>query len=134
MGACTSSVKRRHKEHRQLHKQAALKNAIVLDNKQLSPLPLTVFSSQPPHSDHQISPRIETNSLIQLYSTNTNNNNSNISPCMSSSSHIPPRIPVTKSRLPIHQSQSSATGLIKPRNIPVLVGTTNPTSNILVLL
>jgi hypothetical protein len=46
-------------------------------------------------------------------------------------SNIPPRIPVTKSRLPVHQPQSSSTGSIRPKIVPPTVGTTNPLGNIL---
>jgi hypothetical protein len=143
MGTCTSSAKRQQKQHQQLHKRLILENSIVLNNKQLSSLPFTVLPNQQLHSsltnfDIQASPLIEpnfhqtdTSSLIQLYSSNiNNNNNSNINNWMSSSSssasHIPPRIPVTKSRLPIHPS----TGSIRPTNVPSTVGTTNLTGNI----
>jgi hypothetical protein len=146
MGTCASSIKNRQTQRRQLHKRTALNNPLVLDNKQLSPLPITVLPNPRPHSlsnnfDLQSSSLTEpifyqtdTSSLIQLYSSNTNNNNSNINNSMSSSSstsHVPPPIPVTKSRLPIHQPQSSSTGSIRPKNVPTTVGTTNPTGNIL---
>jgi len=146
MGTCTSSVKYQEKQHRQLHKRSSINNSIVLNNKQVSPVSITVLPNQRPQSlltnfDVQSSPLTEpilyqtdTSSLIQLYSSNTNNNNSNTNHWMSSSSstpsNIPPRIPVTKSRLPVHQPQSSSTGSIRPKIVPPAVGTTNPLSNI----
>jgi hypothetical protein len=138
MGACTSRQKQ--------HKRLALNNSTVIDNKQLSPLLTTVLPNQRPQSlltgfdvqsslvTEPIVHQTESSSLIQLYSSNTNNNNnnSNINNWMSSSSstsNISPRIPVTKSRLPVHQSQSSSTTSIRPTNASTKVGTTNPLGN-----
>lgn len=135
MGICTSSVKRRQKQYRQRHKRSELKNSTVFDNKKPSPAPYTVLRNQRPHSlltslnvqssslIEPIVPRTETSSLIQFCSPNTNNSMSS-----SSTSHVPPRIPVPKSRLPIHQPQSS--GSIRPKYIPATIGITNPTGNI----
>ncbi len=131
MGTCTSSIKHRQKQHRRRNKQRELKPAIVYDNKNLSPVPYTVLRNQRPHSlltnlniqaSNLIEPtisRTETRSLIQLCSPNTNNSMSN----------VPPRIPVPKSRLPIHQSQSSSSGSIRPKQIPSAMSITNPTGN-----
>lgn len=124
MGNCTSSDKRRQRDY----KRVSIENAIVFGNKQLSPVPLTIHTNQRPHSlltdsGLQTSFVTDSNSLIQLYSSNLNNNNNNTTTivCMSSSnSNLKPRIPVSKSRLPVHQSQS---------NRPTAsIGTTNPTS------
>ncbi len=144
MGTCTSSIKRRQKQYRERYKRPIPENSTVRNNKQLLTVPFTILPNQHPHSSltnfsvvsspltelnfHQS----ETGSLIQLYSTNTNNNNSNINNSMSSStSHVPPRIPVPKSRLPIHQSSSTSTGSIRPGNIPPTVGITNRTGKTL---
>lgn len=137
MGNCTSARKRRQKEY----KRAAFQNAIVLDNKQLSPLPLTILSNQRPHSlltnsDLQTSTVTDSNSLIQLYSTNTNNNNNNpsaqtwmSSSSSSANSHKQPRLPVTRSRLPVRLA-STRSNRTNP-SPPTSLGTTNPPSNIL---
>ena len=148
MGTCTSSIKHRQKRHRQLHKQTILENAAVLENKQLSSLPSTVLpnpylqQTSLTNSEVHSSSFIEPTSLIQLYTSNTNNNNNNncninnnsMSSSSSSPSKVPlppPRVPLTKSRLPVHQpsASSSRTGSTKPKNIPVTIGTTNPPGN-----
>jgi hypothetical protein len=88
----------------------------------------------------------DTNSLIQLYSSNTNNNNNNnnnnnstIINWMSSSSstvtHVPPRIPGPKTRLPVyHPSQSqqetgTTTVTIRPKSVTSTVIPNNQTGN-----
>jgi hypothetical protein len=136
MGTCASSVKRRQKQHRERHKRRELKSATVYDNKHLSPVPFTVLRNQRPQSLltnlniqsssllEPIVPRTEPSSLIQLCSPNTNTSMSS-----SSTTHVSPRIPVPKSRLPIHQPQSSLSGPIRPKYIPPAIGTTNPTGN-----
>ena len=128
MGTCTSSIKRRQKQHRQRNKRRELQTTIVYDNKHLSPVPFTVLRNQRPRSlltnlniqaSALVEPTVsrpETRSLIQLCSSNTNNSMSN----------VPPRIPVPKSRLPIHQSQSSSSGSIRPKQIPSAM---SPTGN-----
>lgn len=149
MGACTS---RQKEKHRQLYKRSVSNTSVVIDNKQLTSLETntipTVKPNQRPQSlittfDIQSQPFIEpiicqknSSSLIQFYTSNTNNNNNSniINPMSASSSsssttHIPPRVPVIKSRLPVHQSQSSSTGSIRPKNVPTTIGTTNPPSN-----
>jgi hypothetical protein len=153
MGTCTSTIKRQSKRHRRLHKRTASKNSIILDNKQLPPLPITIVPNEPtqrPYSlvtnfDTQfpcltepIFHKTDTNSLIQLYSPNTNNNNNNpniINSMASSSStpSVPPRIPVPKTRLPVHQSQTSSTGSIRPKSMTTTIRPTNPTGNIFLL-
>jgi len=147
MGACTSASRHRTKQHRQLHKQITAKKSLVLDNKQTLSLPLTTlptqqsqrprslltnFDTQSPTSlTEHIVYQTNTNSLIQLYSSNMSNNNSNrhswISTLSSSASHAQPPISVPKIRSPIHQVQSS-TG---SKNVPTTVDTTNQTGNIL---
>jgi len=120
MGNCASSSKRRQKDY----KRTSLENAIVLDNKQLSPIPLTIHTNQRPYSlltdsDQQTAVITDSNSLIQFYYSSNFDTT-----CMSSSnSNLKPRIPVSKSRLPVHQSQSN-----KPTTS---IGTTNRTSNCL---
>jgi hypothetical protein len=148
MGTCTSTTRHQRKQH----KRTESKNSIILDNKQPSSLPLTVDPNQQiqrPHSlltnfDAQfhsltdpIFHKTDTNSLIQLYSPNTNNNNSNIINSMSSSSsasNVPPRIAVPKTRLPVHQSQSSSTSSIRPNITTTAVRPATQIGNILLRL
>ena len=120
MGTCTSSIKRRYKQHQQLHKRTELKNSIVLNNQQF-----TVIQDQRPHSlltnfEIQSSPPIDpnsqqadTNSLIQVYFPPHKNNWMS----SSSNSHTLPRIPLPKSRLPVHQTQSTSAGFIRPKHV-----------------
>ena len=150
MGTCTSTIKRQSKHHRRLHKRTASKNSIILDNKQLPPLPITIVSNEPtqrpyslvtnfdtqfPCSTEPIFHKTDTNSLIHLYSSNTNNNPNIINSMASSSStpHVPPRIPVPKTRLPVHQSQTSSTGSIRPKSMTATIRPPNPTGNIVLL-
>lgn len=129
MGACTSTEECREK-HRQLHKRTDLPKSIVIDNKQLSPIPLTVLRNQRPYSlatdldlqsssiEESFHDQTTTNSLIQLYSLKNENNRS------MSSSNIPPRIPVSKSR--------TSTQPIRPqrfRHPPPTLGISSSTGN-----
>lgn len=136
MGACTST------EERQLHKRANRQQSLVLDNKHLSPIPLTIVRNQRPHSlstnlDFQSSPNEQpvfdqtnnNNSLIQLYSLKPENNHHQQQ--MSSSSNGPPRIPVSKSRLPTHQLRPSITRSLRPKHpsSTTTLGITSPTGS-----
>jgi len=159
MGTCTSTARHRQKQQHQQHNQTISKNSISLDIKPpppLPPLPLTAFPKHQlkhPHSLYTdfdiLSPSLtkpifhqtDTNSLIQLYSSNTNNNNnnnnnSNIINWMSSSSsstvtHIPPRIPVPKTRLPAyHSSQSQQTTVnLRSKDVTSTIIPNNQTGN-----
>lgn len=130
MGACTSTEERRQK-NRQLHKRTDLQKSIVIDNKQLSPIPLTVLRNQRPHSlstdldlqsssiEEPLLDQTTTNSLIQLYSLKSESNHP------MSSSHIPPRIPGSKSRVPTHPIRPQ-----RPRHPPpTTLGITSPTGS-----
>lgn len=158
MGTCTSNARHRQKQqHQQQHNRTETKNFIDLDIKPpppLPPLPLNAFPKQKfqhpdslytdfdilsPSLSKAIFHQTDTNSLIQLYSSNTNNNNnndSNIINWMSSSStsvtHIPPRIPVPKTRLPVyHPSQTQQTTVIlRPKDVTSTVVQNNQTGNI----
>jgi hypothetical protein len=161
MGTCTSTARHRQKRQQQRNRTAT-KNSTVLDIKPpppLPPLPLTVFPNhqhQHPHplfTDFDILStsvtkpvfhQTDTNSLIQLYSSNTNHNNNNnnnnsyITSWMSSSSsitHVPPRIPVPKTRLPTyHPPQLQQTTVtLRPNNMTSIVIPNNQTGNIKVL-
>lgn len=138
MGSCTS----RQKQRRQLHKRSVSNTSINLDNKQITSLPnqhrqslITTFDVQSSPVINPIIYQADSSSLIQFYTSNTNNNNNSnwMSSSSSSTSNLPPRIPVVKSRLPVHQSQSSSssstTGSIRSRNVPTTIGTTSPPSN-----
>ena len=97
-----------------------------------------IFSSSSSSTRH-IFHQTDTNSLIQLYSSNTNNNNNNnnnstiinwmSSSTTSSVTHIPPRIPVPKTRLPVYQpSQSQQTTVtIRPKSVTSAVLVNNQT-------
>jgi hypothetical protein len=133
MGNCTSTTKRRKKQ--QPHNRVASNSSIALDIKQpppLPPLPLSAFPNhqypQPYSIVNQFSPlpspplslsvkpvfhRTDTNSLIQLYSSPTDNYDNNHSSSrmihwMSSSTSIPAnpplRIPILKTRLPAYHT------------------------------
>ena len=150
MGTCTSTARRRQKQ--QQHNQTVLKNSIVLGIKPpppLPPLPSTAFPNRQTQQRHPLfididllSPQLtksifhqtDTNSLIQLYSSNRNNNNNNSNTLnwMSSSSsvtHVPPRIPVPKSRLPVHHSSQQPPSIvsIRPKNVTSIVIPNNQT-------
>ncbi|CAF2097578.1 unnamed protein product [Rotaria magnacalcarata] len=141
MGTCTSTTRHRQKDHQQLHRRIPVKNSFTLDNKQISPLPLNLFpNNHQPQRSHPLIPNfdvqssslkdpifypINSNSLIQLYLPNTNN--SDRSSWMSSSSfvsHVPTRIPVSRTRLSTRQTQSS-TAHLPSKNATTTVGTTN---------
>lgn len=118
MGACTSTGRRR----RHQHNRRASTNSTVLEHKPLPAFPSTRLVDQSfPHrqshsnefarplsvsSNQSIFHQTPTNSLIQFYSTNLNNNNNShpfncpMSSSSSSSSRLPPRIPVPSTRLP----------------------------------
>ncbi len=159
MGTCTSTARHRQKQQHQQHNRTVSKNPISLDIKSpppLPPLPLTAFPKHQlkhPHSLYAdfdiLSPSLtkaifhqtDTNSLIQLYSSNTNNNNnnnnnSNIINWMSSSSssavtHVPPRIPVPKTRVPVyHSSQSQqATVIVRSKDVTSTIIPNNQKGN-----
>jgi hypothetical protein len=160
MGTCTSTARRRQKQ--QQHNRTASRNSIVFDIKPpppLPPLPLAVFPNRHRQHTHSlftdfdvlslsltkpIFHQTDTNSLIQLYSSNTNHNNNNnnnnsyITSWMSSSSsvtHVPPRIPVPKTRLPTyHPPQLQQTTVtLRPNNMTSIVIPNNQTGNIKVL-
>ncbi len=157
MGTCTSTARHRQKQQ-QRYNRTSSKNSIDLDIKTpppLPPLPLTAFPKQQlqhPHSlytdfdilssslTNPIFHQTDTNSLIQLYSSNTNNNNNNnnnlniihwmaSSSSSSSITHIPPRIPVPKTRLPVYQSTQSqqTTVTIRPKSVTTNVIPNNHT-------
>lgn len=143
MGACTSTEERR--QNRQLHKRIDREKSLVLDNKHLSPIRLTIFRNQRPHSlatdlDLQSSsieePRCDptsNNSLIQLYSLKTENNHHQ--PMSSPSSQAPPRIPVSKSRLSTHQLRPTVPRSLRPKQPPPsTLGLTSPTGSHWILL
>lgn len=124
MGACTSAARHRKKHHRQLHKRTAGKSSPNLDKKQVSFPPFTVLpkaQSPRPQSlftnfDALASPlnepvlyKTDTNSLIQLYSTQMSHNynpnrNSWVAPSAYSTIQHQSRIPVSTNRLPAYQS------------------------------
>lgn len=139
MGTCTSTTAR-HRQKQHNRNVGITKNSINFDTRTpppLPPLPSNAFSqqSQSIYTDFDILSSVtrpifhqtDTNSLIQLYSSNTNynrnnNNNSNTNYMSSSTStvtHIPPRIPVPKTRLPVSQIQQPAAVHLRPKsNIP----------------
>ncbi|CAF3425567.1 unnamed protein product [Rotaria socialis] len=165
MGTCTSTV--RHCQKQQQHNRATSKNTIVLGLKSpppLPPLPTISFPNQQRQHSHYLSKdfdivsssltkpifhQADTNSLIHLYSCNTNinnnnnnnnNNYSNSNSCsiidwMSSSAstvrQAPPRIPVPKTRLPVHYLPSSqqANVIVQSRNVASTVTSTNETGS-----
>ncbi|CAF1580420.1 unnamed protein product [Rotaria sp. Silwood1] len=148
MGSCTSTTKRRQKDHQQLHKRIELKNSVALDNKDIASLQSPPFlnqQSQRPHSllsniNVQSSPlqesichSINTNSLIQLYTPNMNNNNNynrhSWIPSSSVTSHNPTRIPISKNRLSLHQPQSSSISSVQFRNVTATFTTPNQTGS-----
>jgi hypothetical protein len=161
MGTCTSAARHRQKQqHHQQHNRTVSKNPVGLDIKPpppLPPLPITAFPKQKVqypqslYTDFDILSSFltkpifhptDTNSLIQLYSSNTNNNNNNnnnnstiinwMSSSTSSVTHIPPRIPVPKTRLPVYQSSQSqqTTVNIRPKSEASTVLSNNQTGNI----
>ncbi|CAF3960343.1 unnamed protein product [Rotaria sordida] len=159
MGTCTSTARHRQKQRPQEYNRAASKNSIVLDLKSpppLSSLPLNIVPNHQYQHSYCLSTdfdllsstkpffhQTDTNSLIQLYSSNTNsnnnnnnnNNNSNIISRMSSASsvpQVPPRIPVPKTRLPAyHPPQSQQTTItIRPKNVTSTAISTNQTGSI----
>jgi len=123
MGTCTSTARHRQKQHNRNIGQT--KNSTKFVNQTpppLPPLPSIAFpkQSQSLYSDFDLLSSLkktpifhqtDTNSLIQLYSSNTNynnNNNNNNNHYMSSTTsstvaHMPPRIPVPKTRVPVYQ-------------------------------
>ncbi|CAF2400429.1 unnamed protein product [Rotaria sp. Silwood2] len=165
MGTCTSTAIHRQKQRPQEHNRTALKNSIVLGVKSPPPLPSLPLAVFPNHQYQQsyclstdfdtllsssttkpIFHQTDTNSLIQLYSSNTNtnnnnninnnnNNNCNIISWMSSSSsvpQVPPRIPVPKTRVPVYHLSPSqqTTTIIRPKNVTSTVSSTNQTGSI----
>jgi hypothetical protein len=159
MGTCTSAARHRQKQQQhQQHNRRASKNQIGLDIKPpppLPPLPITAFPRQQIEypqclytdcdilSSFLTKPifhQTDTNSLIQLYSSNTNNNNNNnnnstiinwMSSSSSSVTHIPPRIPVPKTRLPVYQSTQSqkTTVTIRPKSVASTVSPNTQTES-----
>lgn len=151
MGTCTSTA--RHRQKHQQSNRTASNHPINLDIQPPPPLPphpLTAFPKQQIRypqslytnfdilSSSSIEPifhQTDTNSLIQLYSSNTNNNNNNsptiinynMSSSTSSVTHIPPRIPVPKTRLPAYQSSQNnpSTVIARPRSVTSNVLTNN---------
>ena len=153
MGACISITRRRQKDHRQLPKQMSLTNQIVFDNKQLPPLPLTIYSNQQSQHPYSLSSNlniqsssltksilspINTNSSVPFYSTNTNNNNCNRVSGMSPSTsklNTTTHIPVSKTRTSANQSQLSSVECPRSENVTTTVNiTTQRGSTILRLL
>ncbi|CAM4748288.1 unnamed protein product [Rotaria magnacalcarata] len=164
MGTCTSTL--RHRQKQQQHNRATSKNTIVLGLKSpppLPPLPTISFPNRQRQHSHYLSKDFDivassssvtksifhqpdTNSLIHLYSCNTNinNNNNNIynnsNSCsiidwMSSSAstvrQAPPRIPVPKTRLPVYQLSPSqqANVIVQSRNVTSTVISTSETGS-----
>lgn len=153
MGTCTSTA--RHRQKHQQSNRTASKHPIKLDihpPPPLPPHPLTAFPRQSiryPQSlytdfdilstSSSIEPifhQTDTNSLIQLYSSNTNNNNNNsstiinyMSSSTSSVTHIPPRIPVPKTRVPTYQSIQTTVNT-RPKTIPSTIPPNNRTGMI----
>lgn len=154
MGTCTSTARHQQKQH----KRAVSKNSIVLALKPpppLPPLPSTSFSNRQYRYRRYLSTdfdifsssstkpsfhETDTNSLIQLYSTNIhtnkniNNNNSNnyynntwMSSSSSSVVQIPSRNPVPKTRVAVyHQLQPQrATVTIRSKNASSIVISNN---------
>lgn len=151
MGTCTSTARHRQKKLHQ-YNRTSLKNPIVLDIKSPPPLPpLPTFPNYRFQHPHTLFPdfdilstpltkpvfhQTDTNSLIHLYSSNTNNNNnnnnSNILHWMSSSSaatHVPPRIPVLKTRLPVYHPPQQPSTSVRPTNVISTVISNNHTGN-----
>ena len=154
MGTCTSTA--RHRQKHQQSNRTGSKYPIKLDihpPPPLPPHPLTAFPRQSIRypqslysdfdivsSSSSIEPifhQTDTNSLIQLYSSNTNNNNNNnsstiinyMSSSTSSVTHIPPRIPVPKTRVPVYQSIQTAVNT-RPKTIPSTMPPNNQTGMI----
>ena len=145
MGTCTSTASHRQKKLHQ-YNRSPLQNSIVLDIKPPPPLPpFPTYRFPHPHTlftefdllstslTKPVFHQTDTNSLIHLYSSNTNNNNnSNISNRMSSSSavtHVPPRIPVPKTRLPVYHPPQQPSVPVRPKNVPSTVISNNHTGN-----
>lgn len=159
MGTCTSTA--RHRQKHQQPNRTASNHPINLDIQPPPPLPphpITVFPKQQirypqsvytdfdilSSSSTSIEPifhQTDTNSLIQLYSSNTNNNNNNNSPTIinymssstSSVTHIPPRIPVPKNRLPVYLSSQNnqSTVIARPKSVTSTVLSNNQIGMIL---
>lgn len=126
MGTCTSTVRQREKQ--QQHNRITSNKSIVLDIQQPPPLPppfpLTILSNHHTsycsdnefnYSSSAVKPIIyhsDNNSLIQLYSNPTqyictsSSQNHYMSSSSSIPSHPPPRIPVSKTRVPVFRTSN----------------------------
>lgn len=146
MGSCTSNA--RHRQKQQLHSRITSKNSIDLDTRTpppIPPFPLTIISNQ--HSPYSFNRDFtlstsptktifyssDTNSLIQLYSApgdyicTNSHKNYYMSSSTAAPAHPPPRIPIPKTRVPIHRPPVPTATNIGSRQVPIAVISNNQT-------